>query len=103
MAYFTYDVIYQGKSCTTDLSQEVVLAIEESRRSKGLRLDDSHRPEYVACYKYFLEGRLVLLGVLNSVKIDTTEEVRLTLKGTESDNLRAKSDLLKKIDGLELE
>lgn len=104
MAYFVYDASYNGRSCATNLSGEVIQAIEQAKKSGKLDLRDSTHPEFKASYRFFLdETNFVRLGVQSSPgKSADTEQVQFQFCGPESVNLRAKSDLLEKIVGLEL-
>ena len=105
MAYFNYDAKYNGRSCATGLSREILQAIKEARESGELNLKESTHPEFVVAYKYLLdENNFVRFGVtVYPGKAAGTEEVQFQFSGTENNNLRAKSDLLEKIVGLELE
>jgi len=105
MAYIIYEAKYQEKTSAKDLSEEIIQAIETARKDRKLELKDNSSDNFKKSYLFPLgEDKFLVFGLkaLSGPKAGT-EQVHFQFSGQDTDILKAKSGLLEKIAGLELE
>jgi hypothetical protein len=104
MAYFTYDARYNGKERASNLSQNIIHAIEQIKKDESFFIEKRNHQYYESAYKVrFKNEHFVLFGIRKFPgKSFGTEEAKMDFIGTEADILKTKSRLVEMVDGLEL-